>query len=126
MRPQRLRLARASWDVGFAATEITTRPALADALTPSNSWNWLGAHSFDKGKLFFLTGHHGGPACSYLPAETHDVDGGPYPDEWEYRLTLGGPSRTFTYPLVPASLASCTSAIRWNLPVLGMAKARLR
>ena len=38
-----------------------------------------------------------------LPAETHDVDGGPYPDEWEYRLTLGGPSRTFTYPVVPAS-----------------------
>ena len=37
-----------------------------------------------------------------IPAETHDVNGGPFPEEWEYRLTLGGPSRTYTYDYVPA------------------------
>ena len=38
-----------------------------------------------------------------LPAETHDVEDGPNPDTWEYRITLGWPSRTFTYDFVPAS-----------------------
>ena len=38
-----------------------------------------------------------------LPAETHDVEGGPHPDSWEYRLTLGGPSRTLTHEYVPSS-----------------------
>ena len=38
-----------------------------------------------------------------IPAETHDVEGGPFPDSWEYRLTLGGPSRTLTYDWIPAS-----------------------
>ena len=37
-----------------------------------------------------------------LPAETHDVSGGPDPSTWEYRITLGGPSRTFTHDFVPA------------------------
>lgn len=36
------------------------------------------------------------------PAETRDVEGGPFPDESDYRLTLGGPSRTVTYDHVPA------------------------
>ena len=36
------------------------------------------------------------------PAETHDVTGGPFPEEWMYRLTLGGPSQTVTYDHVPA------------------------
>ena len=38
-----------------------------------------------------------------IPAETHDVEGGPFPEEWEYRLTLGGPSKTVTYDFVPAA-----------------------
>ena len=38
-----------------------------------------------------------------IPAETHDVDGGPFPEAWEYRLTLGGPSETLTYDHVPAA-----------------------
>ena len=37
-----------------------------------------------------------------IPAETHDVEGGPFPEEWEYRLTLGGPSKTVTHEFVPA------------------------
>ena len=38
-----------------------------------------------------------------LPAEGHDVAGDSTPDSWEYRLTLGGPSRTITYDYVPAA-----------------------
>ena len=38
----------------------------------------------------------------WLPPQTHDVEGGPDPSTWEYRLTLGGPSRTVTYEFVPA------------------------
>ena len=86
---------------GFAATEITTRPALADALTPE-FMELVGRSLIRQGEAIFLIDTTAG-RLQLLPAETHDVDGGPYPDEWEYRLTLGGPSRTFTYPLVPAS-----------------------
>ena len=38
-----------------------------------------------------------------MPAQTHDVTGGPDPSTWEYRLTLGGPSRTETHEFVPAT-----------------------
>ena len=38
-----------------------------------------------------------------VPAQTHDVEGGPFPEEWEYRLTLGGPSKTQIHEFVPAA-----------------------
>ena len=38
-----------------------------------------------------------------IPAETHDIEGGPYPEEWEYTLTLNGPSTTLTHEFVPAA-----------------------
>ena len=37
-----------------------------------------------------------------LPAASHDIDGGPIPATWRYRLTVGGPERTVTYDNVPA------------------------
>ncbi len=52
--------------------------------------------------MVFLIDTQGG-RIQLLPAETHDVEGGPYPDSWEYRVTLGGPSRTYTQDYVPAS-----------------------
>ena len=42
-------------------------------------------------------------ALRLQPAESWDVDGPPAEAEWEYRLTMGGPSRTYTYDVVPAS-----------------------
>ena len=53
------------------------------------------------------------------PAETHDVEGGPFPDEWDYRLTLGGPSRTVTYDHVPADSVlhfryACDASTPWR------------
>ena len=38
-----------------------------------------------------------------LPAQTHDIVGGPDPTRWEYQVTIGGPSETKTYNGVPAT-----------------------
>ena len=54
------------------------------------------------GELVFLIDTRAG-RLRLVPAETHDVEGGPFPEEWEYRLTLGGPSRTLTIDYVPAA-----------------------
>ena len=54
------------------------------------------------GELVLLIDTQGG-RLRLLPAESHDVEGGPFPEEWEYRLTLGGPSRTMTHAFVPAT-----------------------
>ena len=54
------------------------------------------------GQIVFLIDTQAGN-LRLIPAETHDVEGGPYPETWEYRLTLGGPSRTVTYDIVPAA-----------------------
>ena len=62
-------------------------------------------------KLVFLIDTSSGN-LRLLPAETHDVEGGPFPEEWEYRLTLGGPSRTVTYDYVPAGLRASFQVCR--------------
>ena len=36
------------------------------------------------------------------PAQSYDVDGSPNPKSWYYRVTIGGPSRTWTQINVPA------------------------
>ena len=37
-----------------------------------------------------------------LPCESWDITGGPNPETWTYRCTVGGPQRTVTYDRVPA------------------------
>ena len=55
-----------------------------------------------RGEVVFLIDTSTG-MLRLLPAETHDIGGGVFPDEWEYRLTVAGPSRTLTYNHVPYS-----------------------
>ena len=86
---------------GFMACEVAGRPALADALTP-DVLEMIGRSLIRVGQVVFLIDTTGG-RLRLLPAETHDVQGGPNPETWEYRLTLGGPSRTLTHDFVPAS-----------------------
>ena len=86
---------------GFMAAEVAGRPALVDAITPA-CMELIGRSLIRIGQVVFLIDTTGG-RLRLLPAETHDVQGGPMPDEWEYRLTLAGPSRTLTYDYVPAS-----------------------
>ena len=62
----------------------------------------IGRSLIRRGELVFLIDTQAGK-LRLIPAETHDVTGGPYPEEWEYRLTLGGPTRTMTHEFVPAT-----------------------
>ena len=61
----------------------------------------IGRSLIRAGELVFLIDTSSG-VLKLLPAETHDVTGGPDPSTWEYRITLGGPSRILTHNDVPA------------------------
>ena len=86
---------------GFSASEVSGPDSLTSALTPG-VLALIGRSLIRLGEVVFLIDSTSG-RLRLVPAETHDVEGGPFPDEWEYRLTLGGPSRTITYDYVPAA-----------------------
>ena len=86
---------------GFAASEVSGPDTLTRALTPG-ILEMVGRSLIRHGEVVFLIDTQAGK-LRLIPAETHDVEGGPFPEEWEYRLTLGGPSRTVTYDFVPAA-----------------------
>ena len=85
---------------GFAASEVDGPDSIIQALTPS-IMEMIGRSLIRTGELVILIDTQAG-RLRLIPAETHDVEGGPYPEEWEYRLTLGGPSRTITHEFVPS------------------------
>ena len=86
---------------GFMACEVAGRPAFPDALTPA-VMEMIGRSLIRLGQVVFLIDTQAG-RMQLLPAETHDVECGPHLESWEYRITLGGPSRTLTHDYVPAS-----------------------
>ena len=86
---------------GFAASEVTGPDSLTRALTPG-CLELIGRSLIRRGEVVFLIDTTAGK-LRLIPAETHDVEGGPFPEEWEYRLTLGGPSKTVTHEFVPAA-----------------------
>ena len=86
---------------GFAASEVSGPDSLTRALTPG-VLEMVGRSLIRTGEVVFLIDTQAGK-LRLIPAETHDVEGGPYPEEWEYRLTLGGPSKTLTHEFVPAA-----------------------
>ena len=87
---------------GFAASEVSGPDSLARALTPG-VLELVGRSLIRTGEVVFLIDTTAGK-LRLIPAETHDVEGGPVEawNEWEYRLTLGGPSKTVTHEFVPA------------------------
>ena len=85
----------------FMAAEVNGRPAVTGALTPQ-CLEMIGRSLIRRGESVFLIETTGG-ILRFLPAETWDVQGGPLPETWEYRLTLGGPSRTLTYDGIPST-----------------------
>ena len=85
----------------FAAAEIDGPESLVTALTP-DTLEIIGRSMIRRGEVVFLIDTSTG-RLRLLPAQTHDVMGGPEPEEWEYNLTLGGPSETKTYNNVPAT-----------------------
>ena len=84
----------------FAASEVAGPDSIIQALSPS-IMEMIGRSLIRTGELVFLIDTLAG-RLRLIPAETHDVEGGPLPEEWEYRLTLGGPSRTITHEFVPS------------------------
>ena len=73
---------------------------MVEALTP-DCLEMVGRGLVRHGEVVFMIDTSAG--LKLLSAQSWDVDGDPDPDSWEYRLTLGGPSRTFTHNHVPAA-----------------------
>ena len=86
---------------GFAASEVSGPDTLTRALTPG-ILEMVGRSLIRRGEIVFLLDTTAGK-LRLVPAESHDVSGGPFPEEWEYTVTLGGPSKTMTHEFVPAA-----------------------
>ena len=91
--------------------------SILQALTPG-CLELVGRSLIRRGEVVFLIDTQAGN-LRLIPAETHDVTGGPDPSTWEYRLTLGGPSRTQTYDFVPAASVlhfkyACDASTPWR------------
>ena len=102
---------------GFAAAEVSGPDSLTSALTPG-VLELVGRSLIRRCEVVFLIDTTSG-RLRLIPAETHDVQGGPFPEGWEYRLTLGGPSRTHTYDYVPAQSVlhfryACDASTPWR------------
>ena len=82
----------------FAAAEVEAAPMYAAALTP-DCLALIGRHLIACGEIVLLIDVHGGELM-LLPAQSHDVMGGPDARTWRYTLTVPGPSeiRTLTAP----------------------------
>lgn len=85
----------------FAGAEVGGRRILADALTPE-CLQIIGRSLIRSGECLFYVETSGGMPV-LLPVQAHDVNGGPMPSSWVYRLTIGGPSLTWTYNDIPAA-----------------------
>ena len=101
---------------GFASAELTGPDSITSALPPS-TMEMVGRSLVRVGEIVFLIDSSSG-SLRLLPAQTHDVGGGPMPDSWEYRLTLGGPSETITHEVPAASVLhfryGCDPSTPWR------------
>ena len=85
---------------GFAGAEVDGPSFIAGALSPG-ILEMVGRTLIRSGQVVFLIDTMGGE-LKLFPSEAHDIEGGPDPSTWRYRLTLNGPSRTLTHDDVPA------------------------
>ena len=84
----------------FASAEITGRPIITNAITPA-CMELIGRSLIRRGEQVFVI-HVADGMLKLLVAETWDIDGSADPDTWVYRVTVGGPSGTLTFPYYPA------------------------
>ena len=102
---------------GFAASEVSGPDSITQALTPG-CLEMIGRSLIRRGEIVFLIDTQV-DRLRLIPAQSYDIHGGPFPDEWEYRLTLGGPSRTATYDAIPAASVlhfryACDASTPWQ------------
>ena len=83
----------------FAAAEVTA-PAFATAALDPACLSLIGRALIRRGEVVLLLRVDDG-RVKLWPCAAHDVDGGPDPATWTYRVTVGGPERTFTFDHVP-------------------------
>ena len=81
---------------GFAVAEVVAdSPTVADSITP-DTLELIGRSLMRGGEIVFYIDTSSGEV-DLLPAQSHDVMGGPNPMSWRYNVTLSGPSRTQSY-----------------------------
>ena len=85
----------------FATAEVKAPGFATTALDPA-TLSMVGRALVRRGEIVFLI-RVDRDGLKLLPAASHDIDGGPDPSTWEYRLTVGGPERTHTYSRQPAA-----------------------
>ena len=83
----------------FAAADVDGPDMFTSAITP-DLLEVIGRELIRRGELVCLIDTSDGLAL--WPAQSYDVDGPPDPRLWWYRVTIGGPSRTWTQINVPA------------------------
>ena len=85
----------------FASADVSAPGVIAQALTPG-FLEMAGRGMIRRGDLVFLIDTEGG-MLHLLPAEYHNVYGGPMPESWTYDITLRGPTRSQHYTGIPAA-----------------------
>ena len=83
----------------FAAADVEGPEMYTSAITP-DLLEVIGRELIRRGELVCLIDTSDGLAL--WPAQSYDVDGPPDPRRWWYRVTIGGPSHTWTQINVPA------------------------
>ena len=84
----------------FASADVVAAPYAKNVLTP-DVLTLTARQLIRRGEIVFLIEVVDGE-LSLIPAASHDVDGGPRPSTWRYRITTGGPDRTHTHRRVTA------------------------
>ena len=85
----------------FAAAEVKGQPMVTEPLTPA-FMETIGRSLLRHGEIVFLISTTSG-RLRLFPAEAYDIEGGPDPETWEYRITLAGPSHYLTHDHTPAA-----------------------
>ena len=86
---------------GFAAAQVSAdSPTVQAALTPD--FMELAGRSLIRGGELVCYIDTSGGMVNLLPAQSHNVYGGPMPSGWRYDVSLSGPSITQSYYDIPA------------------------
>ena len=85
----------------FAGAAVESASGINKILNPP-LLSMIGRALIRRGEVVFYIDASVEGGVYLLPCESWDVNGGPNPNSWRYRCTVGGPERTHTYDRVPA------------------------
>lgn len=102
----------------FAGAEVQAPDAVAAGLTPE-CLALVGRQLVRRGELVFLI-RVGREGLQLLPAQSHDVWGGPDPMGWQYRLTISGPDAIETHTVPATAVVHLRYAVEPETPWRGV------